>query len=65
MTSSRRPPRAYPGYRVVRLRRARNPDQAVDVWLRAAMKSKDDCSILEMAAILANGPRRHPAGVQS
>jgi uncharacterized iron-regulated membrane protein len=26
--------RLYPGYRVVRIGRARNPDQAVDVWLR-------------------------------
>ena len=26
--------RVYPGYRVADLRRARNPDQAVDVWLR-------------------------------
>jgi uncharacterized iron-regulated membrane protein len=26
--------RVYPGYRVVNLIRARNPDQAVDVWLR-------------------------------
>jgi uncharacterized iron-regulated membrane protein len=26
--------RAYPGYRVVRIARARNLDQAVDVWLR-------------------------------
>ena len=25
--------RLYPGYRVVRIGRARNPDQAVDVWL--------------------------------
>lgn len=26
--------RLYPGYRVVNITRARNPDQAVDVWLR-------------------------------
>jgi uncharacterized iron-regulated membrane protein len=26
--------RSYPSYRVVRIGRARNPDQAVDVWLR-------------------------------
>lgn len=34
--------RSYPGYRVVKIGRARNPDQAVDVWLRrdAALKQR-------------------------
>ena len=36
--------RLYPGYRVVRLGRARDLDQAVDVWLSrgGAIKKKDD-----------------------
>src|SRR4051812_8822379 len=29
---------AYPGYKVARINRARNPDQAVDVWLRRGGK---------------------------
>ena len=32
--------RAYPGYRVENLGRARNPDQAVDVWLRRGDQEK-------------------------
>jgi len=32
--------RLYPGYRVVSLRRSRNPDQAVDVWLSRGDEDK-------------------------
>ena len=32
--------RSYPGYRVVRIARARNPDQAVDVWLRRGNRTR-------------------------
>ena len=32
--------RLYPGYRVVNLRRSRNPDQAVDVWLSRGDEDK-------------------------
>jgi uncharacterized iron-regulated membrane protein len=32
--------RSYPGYRVVKIGRARNPDQAVDVWLRRGDQRK-------------------------
>jgi uncharacterized iron-regulated membrane protein len=32
--------RAYPGYHVVNLGRARNPDQAADVWLRRGEQDK-------------------------
>ena len=31
---------SYPGYRVVRIARARNPDQAVDVWLRRGNRTR-------------------------
>jgi uncharacterized iron-regulated membrane protein len=32
--------RSYPGYRVARIARARNPDQAVDVWLRRGNRTR-------------------------
>jgi uncharacterized iron-regulated membrane protein len=32
--------RAYPGYQVVNLARARNPDQAVDIWLQRGKQEK-------------------------
>ncbi len=44
--------RLYPGYRVVRLGRALDLDQAVDVWLSRAARSRRGSSILGVAAIL-------------
>jgi uncharacterized iron-regulated membrane protein len=32
--------RSYPNYRVVRIARARNPDQAVDIWLRRGNRTR-------------------------
>ena len=41
--------RSYPGYRVARIVRARNPDQAVDIWLGRAGKPRSGYSILATA----------------
>ncbi len=58
--------RLYPGYRVVKIGRARNPDQAVDVWLQRG--DQDQAAAVRSSERQRSwrfGPNRHLARVEA